>query len=207
MVQCIDALSNRSTDFDLTGQVVWLVSRVTAHYIAASEIARGRDVLELGAGAGLCGLVASQLASSVALTDFEPEVLSLLQRNLKHVGSTCASSAVASLSWGSEEDLVALPRNRFSLICGADIVYWQHSIVPLFVTVKAALAEDGVFILGYTERVSAMTDLLLKAAAEVANLEHCVLPWTWLTDAADGVPPEYADHLHRMTLFRFTHRR
>ena len=202
MRQSIDALSNRPTDFDLTGQIVWLVSRVTAHYVAASGVAKGRHAIELGAGAGLVGLLASQLATSIVLTDFEPEVLSLLERNLCHVSDACTSSSVNALSWGSSSDLAALPRQHFDLILGADVVYWGHSISPLVATVTGCLTRDGLFVLGYVERVSAMTVALL-AALEAAGLQPEVVGWEWLEEACGegGVPPEYVDHLHRMTLF------
>lgn len=52
-----------STDHDLTGQVVWPVSAFLSCYLVAhrDEIT-GKNIVELGSGAGLSGLVASQFA-------------------------------------------------------------------------------------------------------------------------------------------------
>lgn len=140
LTQCIDALAAASTDPDLTGQLVWLVSVLTATYIATrGEELQGKDVLELGAGAGLCGLAASQFAASVCLTDYEEEVLSLLQRNLRHVAPSCRGS-VCDLAWGDDAAHAALAAatgiDKYPVLVGADIVYWSKSVAPLFASVK-----------------------------------------------------------------------
>ncbi|CAI5738020.1 unnamed protein product [Hyaloperonospora brassicae] len=72
-----------STDHDLTGQVVWLVSAFLAWYLVAHrEELAGKTVVELGAGTGLSGLLASQLrAAHTALTDGNDIVLELLKEN------------------------------------------------------------------------------------------------------------------------------
>ena len=64
-LQCSHAAS---TDHDLTGQVVWPVSAFLAWYLVAHrEELAGKTVVELGAGAGLSGLLASQFACVFAL--------------------------------------------------------------------------------------------------------------------------------------------
>jgi hypothetical protein len=137
----LDALAAASTDFDLTGQVVWLVSVLTSHYVASElrDVVAGQDVLELGAGAGLVGLTAARWARSVVLSDYEDEVLSLLERNLRHVPRGCGGR-VFNLSWGDEGDHRRLAaetgRQRWRVIVGADIVYWGACIEPLVQTVK-----------------------------------------------------------------------
>jgi predicted nicotinamide N-methyase len=198
--QRIDCLVAASTDFDLTGQILWLVSKVLAHHLAATD---GRDVrdkvvLELGAGAGLVGMVCSQWARSVVLSDYEDEVLTLLQRNVPHCRPACRV-VVSPLSWGeaesharalalsdelraadavqSEEAQVPPPRPGYDVIVGADVVYWSQSVSPLLATAAALLAKpDGVMLIGYTARVSTMRPALLAAAAAV-GLHSEVVPW------------------------------
>lgn len=216
VTQNIEALAAAATDFDLTGQIVWLISVVTAHYIAAEgwrDVA-GRPCIELGAGCGLTGLAAAQWASSVALTDFEDEVLSLLKLNLVHVPSTCAAT-VNCLSWGDEGDHAHLAaetgHGTYPVIVGADIVYWSNSIKPLFQSVARLLQRPGdsdssengfepVFILGYRNRVDSMRRALLEEAA-AAGLTWTEVGWDWLGPTP---PPEYVDNLPHMTIFRFT---
>eukprot|EP00611_Tribonema_gayanum_P003069 TRINITY_DN12397_c0_g1_i4.p1 TRINITY_DN12397_c0_g1~~TRINITY_DN12397_c0_g1_i4.p1 ORF type:complete len:389 (-),score=129.26 TRINITY_DN12397_c0_g1_i4:246-1412(-) len=72
-----------STDFDLTGQIVWPISEYMAWLVRLSPAAfAGKRVVELGAGCGLSGLVASQYAAATALTDGSDVVLDLLRRSV-----------------------------------------------------------------------------------------------------------------------------
>lgn len=61
---------------------------------------KDKNVLELGAGAGLTGLVASQFSASVCLTDNNEIVLDLLEINKSY--SLIANVTVAKLGWGTE---------------------------------------------------------------------------------------------------------
>lgn len=157
--QRVDALSAASTDVDLTGQIVWLVSQLVSWWVVAAGEAgglAGSNVLELGAGAGLPGLLAAQYAARVVLTDYEEEILALLARNVEsHTPPACATSAV-SLAWGVDADAARVlgdPATKFDLLLGADVVYWSASITPLIASVASLLAPRGQFILGYFNRV------------------------------------------------------
>lgn len=213
----IDASGAASTDFDLTGQIVWLVSVLTAHYVAAVAAAevRGQAVLELGAGAGLVALTAAAAgAASVVLTDEEPEVLALLERNARLVPATCAAE-VHALSWGDAGGharvAAATGRSRWRVILGADVVYWSTCIGPLVASVAALLAADGVFIHGYNNRVDSNLVALL-AAADAAGLRVDATDrgFAWLAPLAGGgeagevPPPTYGSHLASMTIYRWT---
>lgn len=222
VTQRIDCLTAASTDFDLTGQILWLVSRVMSHHLAATDgrDVKGRDVIELGAGAGLVGLTATQWARSVILTDEEDEVLALLRRNeaAGHAAPSCELLAVAPLSWGDAATTaaaLALPRPgrppgaHYDVVLGADVVYWSASVGPLVAAVAAVLERPaGVWLLGYTARVETMRPALL-GAAEAAGLRWEVVPWRFglgegAAAAAEAPPPYPPTSLERMELFRFT---
>lgn len=93
-IQKVKTLQAASTDYDLTGQVVWPASQVMAHYLrhVADELVRGCAAVELGAGSGLSGLYATHLAANVVLTDGIDEPVELLQDNLQFAGSDCKVS-------------------------------------------------------------------------------------------------------------------
>ncbi|KAK9824542.1 hypothetical protein WJX72_011185 [[Myrmecia] bisecta] len=62
---------------DGLGARVWLVAHsLCRELVEHPEIVRGCDVLELGSGCGICGILAAQLgARNVTLTDYEDQVL------------------------------------------------------------------------------------------------------------------------------------
>ena len=174
----LDCLVSASTDFDLTGQVIWPASRLLSHFIAApsgglssrfQEI-QGVDVLELGSGCGLAGLVASFCGiRSITLTDNEPEVLEILKLNLRHA---CPGviARVCDLDWGSriaQERLEAETGvTKWKVILAADVVFWQEAIKPLSKTISDLLAKDGVMFLGYFDRATRNRVMLEEAIHE-----------------------------------------
>jgi predicted nicotinamide N-methyase len=211
VIQDIDTLDAASTDYDLTGQIVWIISVILSHYLVHRKGAfndiKDNDVLELGAGVGLCGIIASQFARSVVISDYEDEVLKIIELNIqKHASPKCQSVSGFSLSWGDENDHLKLERktgvSKWPVIVGADVVYWSNSVVPLIDTVSALLADDGVFILGYTSRVESILDSLLTYATE-KGFQYSVVPWdSWLEE--ETFPEKYKFGIEKRTIFRFT---
>ena len=68
------ALLAASTDYDLTGQIVWQAAKVFSEWLCfgknGQELLGGRNVLELGSGPGLGGFLSAHWASKVAFTDY-----------------------------------------------------------------------------------------------------------------------------------------
>jgi predicted nicotinamide N-methyase len=205
----LDALASAATDFDLTGQIIWVCSVVTSIFIAHAgrSLVEGEDVLELGAGCGLCGMTATRFAKRTFLSDNEPEVLTLLHTNVDKYARD--SAFVADLSWGSRADEAALAtlsgRARWRVICGADVVYWSHAVPLLFDSVKNLLAPDGVFILGFTNRVNGLKDAV-EAAASSAGLSWTTHPLDSFLPADLPVDFGIASYADKITLYvmRFT---
>eukprot|EP00891_Asterochloris_glomerata_P003696 jgi/Astpho2/3696/Aster-04885 len=65
---------------DGLGARVWAIAHTMCrHLVDNPALVRGRRVLELGSGTGLCGIVAAKLgAAEVLMTDNEPKVLAIL---------------------------------------------------------------------------------------------------------------------------------
>ena len=105
-----------STDFDRTGQILWPVSHLLAHYlVTAAGQARlsNATVIELGAGGtGLPSLVAAAtgVARRVVVTDGNGDViLKLLQQNVEHFQTQFPNSPTKlraeQLVWGHRQQL------------------------------------------------------------------------------------------------------
>eukprot|EP01111_Echinosteliopsis_oligospora_P005634 TRINITY_DN1911_c0_g1_i3.p1 TRINITY_DN1911_c0_g1~~TRINITY_DN1911_c0_g1_i3.p1 ORF type:complete len:135 (-),score=13.67 TRINITY_DN1911_c0_g1_i3:3-407(-) len=82
-------------------------------------------------------------------------------------GSKCAGM---KLDWTDSDSiqnvLVAYP-NKFDVIIGSDVVFWQVNIIPLLNTVKALIAPKGKFILCYQSRATQSDAYLLQKSEEI----------------------------------------
>ncbi|XP_051142992.1 protein-lysine N-methyltransferase EFM3 isoform X1 [Andrographis paniculata] len=127
-------LQSASTDFDLTGQLVWPGAELMNDYLSKHyEMLRGCSVIELGIKtselqnmncidslcfsskknelidhyAGITGILCSRFCSKVVLTDHNDEVLKILKRNIELHQSSQESHCLATekLEWGNSEQL------------------------------------------------------------------------------------------------------
>ncbi|KAI4304766.1 hypothetical protein MLD38_040237 [Melastoma candidum] len=185
-------LQSASTDFDLTGQLVWPGATLLNEYLSKNvDILRGCAVIELGSGVGITGILCARFCRAVVLTDHNDEVLKVLNKNidlqssLENAGS-CASSGLAAekLEWGNSEHISRILKSYqdgFDLILGADICFQQASIPSLFQTVKQLLQVKGKgkckFILGYMSRAK-MMDVMVVSEATLLGLFITEVPGT-----------------------------
>ncbi|RVW92926.1 hypothetical protein CK203_040454 [Vitis vinifera] len=100
-------LHSASTDFDLTGQLVWPGAMLLNDYLSKNaEILRGCSVIELGSGVGVTGILCSRFCCEVVLTDHNEEILN---KNIKlHTSSenhNCTGLVAKKLEWGSSAQI------------------------------------------------------------------------------------------------------
>lgn len=137
-----------------TGAAVWRAGEFMAGYLVANpSLVRGKRVIELGCGTGLCGLVAARLgASRVLLTDGSDTVLERARRNiaLNRLGSSSAPGSDGTLStrtllWGGlvAEEL----RSEFDVVLASDVLYFTGAWRPLSETVHELLSPTGQLLL------------------------------------------------------------
>lgn len=108
------------------GSVLWDSGLALAKYFAWREgIGPGlaldsKKILDLGTGTGVVALTLARLGANVTATDFEPEVLGLLEENIKSNGLG-ESMATHLLNWG--EPGTFLRQQRFDIVVAADVLY------------------------------------------------------------------------------------
>uniref|UniRef100_G1N8C8 Protein N-lysine methyltransferase METTL21A n=1 Tax=Meleagris gallopavo TaxID=9103 RepID=G1N8C8_MELGA len=127
---------------------------------------RDRSVIELGAGTGLLGIVATllelrlssssspeiqciflyHLGARVTITDREP-ALEFLELNVwANLPSELHPRAVVKeLTWG--KDLGNFPPGAFDFILGADIIYLEETFAELLQTLEYLCSEQTVILL------------------------------------------------------------
>jgi Lysine methyltransferase len=216
-----------ATDPDLTGQVLWPVSRLLSHYLASDRIdLNGKSVLELGSGgtalpsisAAFCG------ASTVIATDGnEGPVFDLLHRNIGNWQCpSCDQARLPRLScrqmlWGNRNHIQSLRndnQNRpFDVILAADVVQWPAVVEPLLHTVVAAMWSDDAdrfalspgpcFILGIVERSTAVYDQFFALAHAMGFVCREIDPKEYLPNGS--IPHSCQEYGGRSTkLFELT---
>lgn len=135
-----------------TGFTLWDASSVLASWIVRTEkqggglnYIRGKHVVEIGCGLGLCGILASYLSPrSVTITDGDSQVCQKAQANATKNGCV---APVQQLRWGSgvEEFMKQALKDasggqgHFDTVFGADIIYDQNILDVLFSTVQLLL--------------------------------------------------------------------
>ncbi|CAK9314246.1 unnamed protein product [Citrullus colocynthis] len=187
-------LQSASTDFDLTGQLVWPGALLMNNYLSRhAHLLQGCSIIELGSGVGITGIFCSKFCHKVVLTDHNEEVLKILKKNIQLHASpeslgNSAGLVAEKLEWGNSDQITQVIdkySGGFDLILGADIyililsssfcsrnifISFQQSSVPLlFKTAERLLQVRGrgkcKFILAYVSRAKSMDTLILDEAS------------------------------------------
>ncbi|KUF94087.1 Alcohol dehydrogenase 4 [Phytophthora nicotianae] len=137
-----------TTKVDGLGGEVWAGALVLCEFLEThdQEVVRERDVIELGAGCGLCGLVAASLgAKTTVLTDEFPDLLARNIAKNQHIWEereADGSSAIVSsgeLEWGVAESIVPFA-HKFDTMLGSEITQLGRDLhVPLLETIRSVL--------------------------------------------------------------------
>ncbi|KII93969.1 hypothetical protein PLICRDRAFT_49966 [Plicaturopsis crispa FD-325 SS-3] len=181
-------LESRTTiENGTTGLRTWGAGLVLSHYIISHpEMIIDKNVLELGCGTGVLGIVCASIqhlygtegsGGSLCLTDNNEEVLGRCRAN---VGLPCNLSSrreveCSQLEWG---DIPAALTHDADIILGADIVFDPELIAPLVETLhsllNAPLPGDSarVAYVALTVRNAGTLDMFTNTAAESLHLKR-----------------------------------
>lgn len=167
-----------------TGLTIWKAAHFLCEYMVEhSDEIRNKSVLELGAGLGLCGILAHQLeAEMVYLTDGDTAALHQLRAN---IASNCPHASQGDgavvichqLLWGHERAIQfrTLQKRSFAVIVASDILYSPVIIEPLWETIAALLQPGGAFWLAFAKRrVPVSIEEVLSAADRAGFRGECI---------------------------------
>jgi len=214
--------------FDNTNQVfatgikVWPPCAIMAYLLIdrRTEMAlEGANILELGAGVGLLGIIAVALgAENVAITEINDLCRNAIAINVSlnsdRIPGLLEKVHIAPLKYGRGEVEGYVkgygslrgqgpgPRCTYSLLLGTDVVYSDELVPALFETVESILerSKRARFLLGWVIRGPNTAGLLEEAAA------RCGLDWE-LLDVSLHLDKVYGE-LSKNKLFNFdTHER
>ena len=123
-----------TTELHLTGQVLWPASYLFCYFALKNKaLFKDKNVMELGAGVGLVGLLVSQLGvKRMIMTDGEDDIVSLLEKNRILTKDTFVKGgniketvlSVKQLWWGVDGEIEKClgPNNDCDIVIGADIL-------------------------------------------------------------------------------------
>lgn len=113
-----------------------------------TDYLRGKNVLELGAGTGLVGLVAGQLPGTKLWITDQDTILPIMQKNVS-INKLSANVFVAKLDWG-----VPVPTTipKPDVILAADCVYFEPAFPLLVQTLDDLASVDTDILFCYKKR-------------------------------------------------------
>jgi 2-polyprenyl-3-methyl-5-hydroxy-6-metoxy-1,4-benzoquinol methylase len=130
---------NPLQDFPLWSKV-WEASWVLADFLAGLPSDPGKQILEIGCGLGLVGVVAASFGHKVVMTEHNPEALEFARANAELNG--CPEVEIIDLDWNTPSLY-----GRFDYIVGSEIVYHQKDFDPLKNLFERLMKPDGEVIL------------------------------------------------------------
>lgn len=143
-------------------------------------IIKDKNVLELGSGTGICGLLCGRMgAKQSILTDYNPIVLETLQKNI-NLNSLQDHVRCLKLDWNwcidgnyLEEDPI-LSDTEFEIIIAADCVYemFNANAIPIVAKHYRSKSEDARFHL--------VVPLRFNMETEIRTFEKCMIEHGWV---------------------------
>jgi predicted nicotinamide N-methyase len=145
---------NRRDDYMPYWAYLWPASYLLAEAVMAEDWLDGTggepiEVLEIGCGLGLAGLVALGRGLRVQFSDYDRAPLEFVARSVAENGLDETRYSTRILDWRD------LPDERFPVILGSDVIY-EPKLVPLVANVLATmLAAAGVGLIASPYRIAA----------------------------------------------------
>lgn len=126
-------------DFPLWSKA-WEASWVLADYLAAKAVDPEKRFIEIGAGMGLVGVVASAFGHRLLVTEYNPDAVRFARANA--VLNHCEDLEIRTLDWNhpSLED-------AFDYIVGCEVAYHEQDFAPLERLFRVLLKPKGTVIL------------------------------------------------------------
>uniref|UniRef100_A0A914C8M3 FAM86 N-terminal domain-containing protein n=1 Tax=Acrobeloides nanus TaxID=290746 RepID=A0A914C8M3_9BILA len=181
--------------FGTTGMTTWRSSAVLSEYIYRFCDFDNKNILELGAGCGLTGMVTAKYhkVKSLCLTDGNHHVLEQLKENVRLNFSEADNINIELLDWDNfeENQLQVKP----DIILGADIIYDDLLFPGICKTLAKLLSNSDVYaIFAYNIRSKPKPEIE-KLDAELAqyNLFTKKLCVAWLPTDKKGIDFEPND--------------
>jgi predicted nicotinamide N-methyase len=123
---------------------LWPAARMLVKVLLHEPWPAGTEILELGCGLGLPGIVALQRGWRVTFSDYDATALRFAAVNARLNGG--ADFRLLRLDWRHP------PAVTYPVILASDLIYEERNVAPLVGVLEAMLAADGVCLLTDQDR-------------------------------------------------------
>lgn len=138
-------IEERPTGRNFYGEYVWPAAIVMCEFLKNLDI-KGKRILELGSGTGICGIYAAKLgAHHVTLTDFIDWNIENIIKNIK-MNKLEKLTDPLWFKWGTSLN------DQWDMIIGSDITYPTSDFYSILKTIKTHLKPGGKAILAHVIR-------------------------------------------------------
>ncbi|XP_019631379.1 PREDICTED: protein-lysine N-methyltransferase EEF2KMT-like [Branchiostoma belcheri] len=206
--------AKKEDEVDNTGMRVWPAAQVLALYVLnhPETTRKCEGILELGAGAGVTGLLVAKSCgrpAGVVITDGEHHVLDLTRRNIEANFKEDGRPTCEYLRWGENVDEFKDRFGTFDLIMATDVLYCPEALEPFFMTAKQLLSSkpSAQLLVSHTNR-SYVPHYKVRKAGSTCGFKVTDIPLQSIPGCAEMSRATAADPRHpmlqRMQVFRFT---
>ncbi len=125
---------------------LWPSSIALSEYLSENAcLVKGIQVIEIGCGLALAGIVAAKLGGHVILTDYLPEALEFAEYNWKLNFTSKAN--IQLLDWRNPGKI-----NPADVLIASDVAYESRSFNPLLKALKVLVKKDGLILISEPNR-------------------------------------------------------
>jgi predicted nicotinamide N-methyase len=130
------------------GGKIWKSSFVLSSFLKSKNLQEfinieNKRILEIGAGAGICGLVCSTLnVKKIIITDRDPGCLQLIEKNIESntVKINKNLIEVKSFDWTNHNQINEF-KDKYDIIIGSDLLYSPFMIEPFVKALNAFILD------------------------------------------------------------------
>lgn len=132
-------LNDIEHDFPLWAKI-WKASWILAEHVAKRPPDSARNILEIGGGIGVVGVVASFFGHRITVTEYNAHALNFARANVEI--NRCRGVLLRKLDW-HQPDLA----QRYDWIIGSEILYHDRDFKPLAALLERYLKPGGLITL------------------------------------------------------------
>ncbi len=146
---------------------LWPSSIALVQYLKANTIwIKHKNVLEIGAGLGLPSFLIAGYANSVQVSDYAPEAVELLEKNIQHLQLNNVQAM--ELDWNNVPDSI-----NADVVLLSDVNYNPSQFDGLLQLITKLISEGTIVILSTPQRI--MASPFVNAIQQLVKQTHVEL--------------------------------